>query len=156
MVREQAANVPVRFTTMEASLSEDVSAPRFRTMLLGVFAALAMFLAVAGIYGVMVYSVSQRSNEFGLRMALGAAREDVLRLALRQALILVSVGIALGLAIATVVSRLITTMLFDVKPTDLQTYGEVVAVLGVVALVASYIPARRATKVDPMVALRHE
>jgi putative ABC transport system permease protein len=156
MVREQAANVPVRFTTMEASLSEDVSAPRFRTMLLGVFAALAMCLAVAGIYGVMVYSVSQRSNEFGLRMALGATRENVLRLALRQALILVSVGIALGLAIATVVSRLITTMLFDVKPTDLQTYSEVVAVLGVVALVASYVPARRATKVDPMVALRHE
>ena len=156
VVREQAANVPVRFTTMEASLSEDVSAPRFRTMLLGVFAGLAVCLAVAGIYGVMVYSVSQRLNEFGLRIALGASRDDVLRLVLRQALILVSVGIALGLAIATEVSRLITTMLFEVKPTDLQTYGGVVAVLGAVALAASYIPARRATRVDPMVALRHE
>ena len=156
MVREQAANVPVRFTTMEASLSEDVSAPRFRTILLGVFAGLAMCLAVAGIYGVMVYSVSQRSNEFGLRIALGASRDDVLRLVLRQALILVSVGIALGLAIATGVSRLTTTMLFEVKPTDLQTYGGVIAVLGFVALAASYIPARRATRVDPMVALRHE
>src|SRR5262249_24948474 len=108
------------------------------------------------IYGVMTYVVSQRSSEIGLRMALGASSGDVLRLVLRQSLVLAGIGLALGLAGAFVATRLLTTMLFAVKPGDPMTYARVAALLGIVALAASYIPARRASKVDPLVALRQE
>jgi putative ABC transport system permease protein len=153
---EQSADVPVKFTTMETSLAENVAAPRFRTLLLGIFATLAMCLAMAGVYGVMSYVVGQRSNELGLRMALGASPSDVLRLVLRQAFTLAGIGIVIGLAGAVVVSQLLGSLLFGVKATDPMPYLGVVALLGIVALVASYIPARRASRVDPMVALRHE
>src|SRR6266478_725872 len=153
---ELSADVPVKFTTMEASLSENVAAPRFRTLLLGIFAGLAVCLAMAGVYGVMSYVVGQRSNELGLRMALGASPGDVLRLVLRQALILAGTGIVIGLVGALVVTRLLGSMLFGVKATDPATYAGVVALLGIVALGASYIPARRAARVDPIVALRYE
>src|SRR6266702_2078527 len=152
----RSPEVPVKFTTMEASLSENVAAPRFRTLLLGIFAGLAVCLAMAGVYGVMAYVVGQRSNELGLRMALGASPGDVLRLVLRQALILAGTGIVIGLAGAFVVTQLLGSMLFGVKATDPMTYAGVVVLIAIVALVASYIPARRAARVDLIVALRYE
>ena len=155
-VRELSADVPVKFTTMEAALSENVAAPRFRTLLLGIFAGLAMCLAMAGVYGVMSYVVGQRSNEIGLRMALGASPRDVLRLVLRQALLLAAIGIAIGLACAVAMTQLLASMLFGVKATDPLTYGAVIVLLASVAMLASYVPARRAMRVDPIVALRYE
>ena len=154
--RELSPDVPVRFTTLEASLADAVAAPRFRTLLLGIFAALAVSLASAGVYGVMAYTVGQRSSEIGLRMALGASSGDVLKLVLRQGLALAAAGVALGLAGAAAATRLLTTMLFEVKPTDPLSYVAAAALLALVALAASYIPARRAARVDPLVALRQE
>jgi putative ABC transport system permease protein len=141
---------------MEASLAQNTAAPRFRTLLLAIFAGLAACLAMAGVYGVMAYVVGQRSNEIGLRMALGASSGDVLRLVLRQGLALAAIGLAIGLAGAFAASRLLTSMLFAVKPNDPLTYIGVTVLLGVVALAASYIPARRAAQIDPLVALRQE
>jgi predicted permease len=155
-VHALSTDVPVKFTTVDASLSETVAAPRFRTLLLGIFAALAMCLAMAGVYGVMSYVVGQRANEIGLRMALGASPRDVRRLVLRQALLLTFVGIAIGLASAAAMTQLLASILFGVKPTDPLTYFAVVALLAFVALSASYIPACRAMRVDPIVALRYE
>jgi predicted permease len=155
-IHELSPDVPVRFTTMEALNSEGVAAPRFRTLLLGIFAALAVGLALAGVYGVMSYVVGQRSNEIGLRMALGASRGDVLRLVLRQTLLLAGAGIVIGLAGAAAVTQFLTSILFGVKATDPATYAAVVALLVLTALGASYIPARRAMRVDPISALRYE
>jgi putative ABC transport system permease protein len=156
LARERAPDVAMRFTTMENLLSENVAAPRFRTLLLAVFAGLAVCLAMAGVYGVMAYAVGQRSSEVGLRMALGASTGSVLRLILGQGLTLAGIGLALGLAGAFAGSRLLTTMLFQVKPTDPLVYLAVAILLGVVALVASYIPARRASRIDPVAAIRQE
>src|SRR5207253_9544751 len=144
---ERSADVPVKFTTIEASLTENVAAPRFRTLLLGIFAGLAVCLAMAGVYGVMSYVVGQRANEIGLRVALGASPGDVLRMVLRQSLTLTAAGIALGLAGAAAVTQLLSSMLFGVKATDPLTYALVVTLLIVVALIASYVPARRAMRV---------
>jgi putative ABC transport system permease protein len=155
-VHDLSADVPVKFTTMEAVTSENVAAPRFRTLLLGIFAALAMVLALVGVYGVMSYVVGQRSNEIGLRMALGATQGDVLRLVLQQTLLLAGLGVVIGLAGAAAVTQFLTSMLFGVKPTDPTTYAAVICLLVFVALVASYLPARRAMRVDPMIALRYE
>jgi putative ABC transport system permease protein len=155
-VRERNPQVPVKFTTMEASLAENVATPRFRTLLLGIFAGLAMCLAMAGVYGVMAYVVGQRSNEIGLRMALGASSNDVMRLVLKQGLILTAIGIGLGLAGAAASTRLLTSILFEVKPTDPLTYVAVCTLLVIVALAACFVPARRATQVDPLIALRQE
>ncbi|MBV9301633.1 MAG: ABC transporter permease [Acidobacteriaceae bacterium] len=151
-----SAEVPVKFTTLEASLSENMAPPRFRTLLLGIFAGLALCLAMAGVYGVMAYVVGHRWNEIGVRMALGATTRDVLRLVLGQALGLAGIGLVLGLLGAFAVSRLLTTMLFEVKPGDPLTYAGVAVMLLLVSLAASYFPAWRATKVDPVVALREE
>ncbi|MDR3701309.1 MAG: ABC transporter permease [Candidatus Sulfopaludibacter sp.] len=156
MVRDRNPNVPVKFSTLEENLAENVAAPRFRTLLLGIFASLAVVLAMAGIYGVMGYVVGQRSNEIGLRMALGASQGSVLRLVLRQGLIYVALGLALGLAGALAATRLLTSMLFEVKPTDPVTYAAVAVLLAAAALVAGYVPARRASQVDPLIALRQE
>jgi predicted permease len=155
-VRKLSVDVPVKFTTIAASLTENVAAPRFRTLLLGIFAALAVCLSMAGVYGVMSYVVGQRANEIGLRMALGASPSDVLRLVMRQSITLTAIGIVVGLAGAAGVTRLLTSMLFGVKPSDPLTYVGVVTLLIGVALLASYIPARRAMRVDPMIALRYE
>jgi predicted permease len=155
-IHELSSEVPIKLTTMEALSSENVAAPRFRTLLLGIFAGLAMGLALVGVYGVMSYVVGQRSNEIGLRMALGATQGDVLRLVLRQTLLLAGSGIVIGLAGAAAVTQFLTSMLFGVKATDPATYAAVVALLVLAALAASYLPARRAVRVDPMVALRYE
>jgi predicted permease len=155
-VHERSPDVPVKFTTMEASLYENLAAPRFRTLLLGIFAGLAICLAMAGIYGVLAYIVGQRSNEIGLRMALGASTADVLRLVLEQGIKLTAIGLALGLLGSFAAGRVLTSMLFAVKPSDPGTYTAVAALLMLVTLAASYVPARRATKIDPFTALRQE
>jgi predicted permease len=155
-VRDLAPEVPVQFTTAEASLSENIATPRFRTLLLGIFSALALCLAMAGIYGVVAYVVGRRLGEIGLRMALGASPEDVLWLVLREGLSLAGIGLAVGLAGAVAATRLLTSMLFEVKPADPMILIGVAVLLASVSLSASYIPARRATKIDPLVALRQE
>ena len=142
--------------TMEQALARSVAARRFSTILLSVFAALALVLAAVGIYGVISYSVAQRTREVGIRMALGAQTTDVLKLVVRDGLKLVVIGVAIGLAGAFMLTRLMSTLLFGVTPTDIVTYATVALALIGVALAACYIPARRAAKVDPLVALRFE
>jgi putative ABC transport system permease protein len=140
--------------TLEQSLAQPVAPWRFYSLLLGCFASLALVLAALGIYGVISYSVVERRQELGIRLALGAQPRDVLKLVLRQALALVLTGIALGLAGSYATSRFIANHLFEVKPYDTATYLAVSAILFGVALLAAYRPARRATQVDPLVVLR--
>jgi predicted permease len=156
LARERSADVPMKFTTMEAMLSDHVAAPRFRTLLFAVFAGLAVCLAMAGVYGVMAYAVAQRAGEIGVRIALGATTGSILRLVLGQGLTLTGLGLVLGLAAAVAGSRLLTSMLFRVHPNDPVVYVAVAMLLGVVALVASYVPARHASRIDPLTALRQE
>jgi predicted lysophospholipase L1 biosynthesis ABC-type transport system permease subunit len=125
-------------------------------LLLGIFSAIALVLATAGIYGVMAYFVTQRTREIGIRMALGAQWSDVLKMIMRSGMLLVSIGLLIGLLGAFALTRLMTTLLFEVSPTDPITFGVVALCLIVTALLACYIPARRATKVDPLIALRYE
>ncbi len=143
-------------STMDALISDSLKARRFSLLLLGVFAVLALTLTVIGIYGVMSYSVTQRTREVGLRMALGARSSDVLKMVLRQGLILSLAGIGIGIVGAFLLTRLLSTLLFGITPTDPATYFSVSALLLGVALVACFVPARRAAKTDPMVALRYE
>jgi putative ABC transport system permease protein len=137
-------------------VDSSVAAPRYRTTLLTLFAALAMILAATGIYGVMSYSVAQRTHEIGVRMALGARQFDVLKMVVRQGMVLTLVGVALGLAGAFALTRVMSTLLFGVTEKDPITFGVVAALLIAVAFIACFVPARRATKVDPLVALRYE
>jgi len=142
--------------TMEQLRSGSIAQPRLTALLLSVFAALAMILASVGIYGVIAYSVTQRTHEMGLRMALGARVTDVLKLVVGQGMLLTAAGVALGLAGAFGLTRVLEKFLWGVRPTDPATFIAVSLVLAAVALMASYLPARRAAKVDPMVALRYE
>ncbi len=142
--------------TMKEVISASIQHPRLQLILMGIFAGLAVILAVIGIYGVMAYSVSERRHEIGIRMALGAQRGDVLRMILKQGLVLIAIGLAIGLAGAFALTRYISSMLYEVSPTDPVTFVAVALLLGAVALVACYIPARRATKVDPMTAIKYE
>jgi len=142
--------------SMDEIVSEAVARQRFSMLLLGIFAGLALILAAVGIYGVMSYSVVQRTREIGIRMALGAQRTDMLKMTVTQGLKLVLVGLTLGLAAAFVLTRVMATLLFGISATDPLTYVAISLVLLAVAAAASYIPALRATKVDPMVALRYE
>ncbi len=142
--------------SMEEYLSASVAAPRFNTTLLSIFAAVALVLTVVGLYGVMSYSVAQRTNEIGIRLALGAQARDVLVMIVKQASTLILVGLAIGLAGAFALTRLIASLLFGVTEKDPITFGVVAVLLAVVALMACYIPALRATRVDPMEALRRE
>jgi putative ABC transport system permease protein len=142
--------------SMDELVSGSVAEPRFRTLLLGTFAAIALILAAAGIYGVMSYSVTQRTHEIGVRVALGAERRDVMRLVLGQELVWVLAGITVGLAVALALAGLITSLLYQVRPIDPLSFVGIPIILAAVALLASYIPARRALKVDPTVALRYE
>ena len=142
--------------TMDQRVAEFLSHPQFRAILLGMFAGLALALAAVGIFGVLSQLVSQRTREFGIRMALGADQLDVLAMVVKQGAVLVLLGVGLGLAVALALSRLLSTMLYGVRPTDPLTFTAVTALLILVAMLACYLPARRATKVDPMIALRHE
>jgi ABC-type antimicrobial peptide transport system permease subunit len=129
---------------------------RFNTLFLAAFAALALLLASIGVYGTTAYAVSRRTHEIGIRMALGARSGDVLRAVLCRALKLTSIGIALGLAGSIALTRIIRSLLYDVSPTDPLTFACVALFLAAAALFASYLPARRAAKIDPMQALRYE
>jgi predicted lysophospholipase L1 biosynthesis ABC-type transport system permease subunit len=142
--------------TMEQVMSAAQSRPRFLTLLLTLFSSVALALAAVGIYGVISYAVAQRTKEFGLRMAMGARRADVIGIVLRRGMSLGAVGVVFGLAGALVLTRFLSSLLFGISATDPLIFISMALVLGAVALVASYIPARRATKVDPMVALRYE
>jgi ABC-type antimicrobial peptide transport system permease subunit len=139
---------------MDELLGRALSSTKFSLWLLALFAGLSLLLAAIGIYGVMMTAVMQRTREIGLRMALGAQRTDILRLVIPQGMVPVIIGIAVGLGAAIGLTRLMSTLLFGVSATDLATFAIVACGLGVVGLVACFIPARRATKVDPLVALK--
>ncbi|HEV8037564.1 MAG TPA: ABC transporter permease [Bryobacteraceae bacterium] len=141
---------------LDQVVSDSIAARRFSMLLLALFASGALALAAVGIYGVISYSVTQRTNEFGIRLALGAQSQDVLALVVRQSMLLIVIGTGIGLAASYAITRLLSSMLFGVSATDLPTFASVSLLLIGVALLASFIPARRATKVDPIVALRWE
>jgi putative ABC transport system permease protein len=150
-------DLPVaNMSTMDDLMTTSVASPRFRTTLVAIFAAVGLLLAAIGIYGVMSYAVTERTHEIGVRAALGADRRDLLRLVLGEAIALAAVGVGVGLAGAFATTRLIRALLFRVEPTDPLTFAGISVVLVAAALTASYIPARRAMRVDPMVALRYE
>jgi putative ABC transport system permease protein len=156
-VNEVDKTVPVsNFETMERIVTESVMEPRFNMVLLSLFSTIALLLCAAGIYGVTTYTVTQRTHELGIRLALGAQIGDVLKLILRQGVTVILVGLAIGLAAAFVLTRLLKTLVFGVSTTDPLTFIAITSLLALVALVACYVPARRATKVDPLVALRYE
>jgi putative ABC transport system permease protein len=143
-------------TTMDQVLADSVAPRRFNTLLIGIFAVIALALAAIGIYGVISYTVSQRTHEIGVRVALGAQGSDVLKLVVGQGMMLALAGVGLGLGAAAGLTRLMSALLFGVSPTDVPTFAAVAVLLTVVALTACIVPALRATKVDPMVALRYE
>ncbi|MCI0339295.1 MAG: ABC transporter permease [Acidobacteria bacterium] len=157
VIQSADKELPVfRVTTMERMVADSNSQRRFSTILLSVFALVALILASVGLFGVMSYTVAQRTHEIGIRMALGASKANVLKLVVNQGLILTMIGVVFGLAAAFGLTRLMSTLLFGVRATDPLTFALLPFVLALVALLACYIPARRATKVDPMVALRYE
>jgi putative ABC transport system permease protein len=156
ILRQLDPEIPARFRTFSQVYSASLGSRRFNLVLISFFGITALVLAVAGTYGVMAYSVSRRTREFGVRMAMGAATSHVLRLVLRQGLWTTGIGIAIGLLGAFALTRTMQSLLFGVSPTDPLTLGGVALLLAAVALFACYIPARRATHVDPLVALRYE
>jgi ABC-type antimicrobial peptide transport system permease subunit len=145
-----------RVITMDQRIAESLSRRRFTTILLALFAGLALALATVGIYGVMAYLVSQGTRELGIRMALGATPPAILRLVIRQGLALALCGVGIGLIAAVAFARLVSGLLFGVRSTDPVTFGAIAILLTAVALLASYIPARRAARIDPMISLRCE
>ena len=155
-VHDLRSDAPTSFSTLKQVFSDSFNARRFSLTLFGVFAGVALLIAIIGLYGMLAYSVTERTREMGIRMALGAQRGNVLRLVIKQGLQLAVVGVAIGLIGAWGLTRLMSTLLFGVTPTDSITLVAVVLTLAVVALIACYVPARRATQVDPLVALREE
>jgi len=142
--------------TLDQLVDTSIAGRRFNMVLLAVFASVALVLAVLGIYGVMTYTVRQRTHEIGIRMALGAQASDVLKLVMGHGMTLALIGVAIGLVGAFALTRLMSALLFEVRTSDLATYASVAIGLQLVALIACYVPARRATRVDPLVALRYE
>ncbi len=156
-VQKMDKDLPVTdVETMPDIMETSLAQPRFRTFLLGVFAAMALVLAATGIFGVISYSVSCRTNEIGIRVALGASRSSILSMVLRESLVLTFAGMALGVPCALAASQLLGHLLFNVSANDPATLAAVACTLAAVATLAGYIPARRAMRVDPMVALRYE
>jgi putative ABC transport system permease protein len=145
-----------RVETMDKLVATSVGRTRFNTLLLAVFAAVALVLSAVGVYGIMAYSVTQRTHEIGIRMALGAQTRDIFKMVIGHAMLLAVVGIGIGLTAAYFLTRVMSSLLFGVSATDPLTFAGVSLVLALVALLATYIPARRAMKVDPMIALRYE
>ena len=157
VVNQIASDVPVRnIQTMNDVVAASLTQSRFNTLLLGTFAVVALILAAIGIYSVLSYSVKRRVSEIGIRLALGARVPDVLRLVVVEALKPTLLGLAIGVAIALVFGRVMSSLIFDVKPGDPITFAIVVTLLAVVSVLASAIPAYRAARVDPNVALRYE
>ena len=150
------ATLPVNIQTMGQRVSELAGRPRFESALLGLFALVGVLLAAIGIFGVISFMVAQRTQEIGVRMALGATRGDVLKLVTASGARLIAIGAGAGLLAALLIARLMASLLFGIGPTDPLTFMTVVLVLVVVALVATWIPARAAARVDPLVALRYE
>ena len=155
-VRSLDPQLPLHFRTLDQVFSSSLDQHRFSLVIFGVFGTTALLLAAMGIYGVTTYAVAQRTQEIGIRMALGAQMSDVLKLVLGNVMWLAFIGAAIGLAGAYAVTRVMSSLLFEVAPTDLATFVAVPAILIMVALLACFLPARRATKVDPLVALRYE
>ncbi|HSE41137.1 MAG TPA: FtsX-like permease family protein, partial [Acidobacteriota bacterium] len=156
-IRSIDRNLPLaKVQTMEEVVSKSMAQPRFTTALLGVFALLALILAAIGIYGVISYSVAQRIHEIGVRMVLGARKEQILGLVVGQGVVLVAIGLSIGVVSAILLTRLMSSLLFEVRTTDPFIYVTISVLLGTVAVAASYIPARKASKVDPITALRYE
>jgi putative ABC transport system permease protein len=155
-VRDLNPELPVNFRTLEQLLSSSLDRRRFSLVIFGVFAVVALLLAVTGVYGMMTYAVSQRAQEIGVRMALGATVRDILRLIISRGLKLIVLGIVLGVGGALALSRLLMSLLFGVSATDPITFAGVAALLSAAALPACYVPARSAAKVDPMIVLRRE
>ena len=157
VVREVDATVPVvRLRDMDSVFAESIRRPRLLAQLLGAFAGLALLLAAIGTYGVLSYMVTERRREIGIRVALGAARSHVLTQIMKQGLQMTALGVAIGIAGALAVNRLIASLLFGVQPTDPVTIGFVIATIAAVAVVASWLPAWRASRLDPNVVLRDE
>ena len=150
-------DLPVaRVMTIDRILAKSIARQNFNMILLGIFGGIALLLASIGIYGVMSYTVQQRTNEIGIRIALGAGTGQLLRLVIGHGLVLAAIGVAIGLAASFGLTRLMASLLYGVKATDVATFAAVAAVLSAVAALACYIPARRATRVDPITALRYE
>jgi ABC-type antimicrobial peptide transport system permease subunit len=157
IVRNMDPTLPVvRLRTMDEVFAESVSRPRFLAQLLGFFAGLALLLAAIGTYGILSYSVSERRKEIGIHMALGATRSTVLAMVFRQGVKMTVVGLVVGFAGSLALTRFLQTQLFNVKPTDPGTFVAVMAFISGIAALACYLPASRATRVDPMVVLRDE
>ncbi|HEX2269519.1 MAG TPA: FtsX-like permease family protein, partial [Pyrinomonadaceae bacterium] len=156
LVNQLDPTVPARIDTFSRIFSDSLSARRFNLLLVGVFASAALLLAMAGVFGVLAYSVAQRTREIGVRIALGATRGKILKMVLGQAMLTVVIGVIIGLVGSFLLTRTMSSMLFEVSPNDPVTVVAITLLLVVIALLASYIPARRATRVDPMVALRYE
>jgi predicted permease len=148
--------IATKFTTLETMVAESIATPRFRTMLVTVFATVALVLAMAGVYGVMTFIATQRTSEFGLRVALGAAPSDVMRLILRRALLLASVGVMIGVLLSLFLGRIVSAFLFGVQSVDPATYAGMCVVVALTTVAAAAVPAWRAMRVDPVVALRQE
>jgi putative ABC transport system permease protein len=146
----------MRLSLLDTEVWKDLAQPKFYLVVIGIFAGVAMVLSAVGIYGVLAYAVSQRTQEIGVRLALGAGRSDILRLVVRQGMTPALLGVAGGIVASLWLTRYLSTVLFEVKPNDATTYAAVTMVLGLVALLACLVPARRATRVDPIAALRCE
>jgi putative ABC transport system permease protein len=157
VLQEVDRNQPAQsITAMTDLVATTTAEPQFQTRLIAIFSMLALLLAAIGVYGVLACAVAERTREIGIRMALGAEKSDITRMVLRRSLLLVTVGVSLGVVGALAVTRVLATFLFEVKPTDLPTFLVVAALLVAVALLAALLPAQRAARVDPLIALRWE